>query len=82
MSIKALNSIIKILNKHNANIHVEDGQIVLHVPGLDPDSAVLAIDYKLGHRLPPEPALVLSAVEAPAWAMAVTETPSIETPSI
>ena len=73
MSIKALNSIIKILNKHNANIHVEDGQIVLNVPG-NIDSAVLAIDYKLGHRLPPEP--------APAWAMAVTETPSIETPSI
>ena len=68
MSIKALNSIIKILNKHNANIHVEDGQIVLNVTG-NIDSAVLAIDYKLGHRLPPEP--------APAWAMAVTETPSI-----
>ena len=74
MSIKALNSIVRILNKHNANIHIEDGQIVLHVPGLDPDSAVLAIDYKLGHRLPPEP--------APAWAIAVAETPSIETPSI
>lgn len=73
MSIKALNSIIKILNKHNANIHVEDGQIVLNVPG-NTDSAVLAIDYKLGHRLPPEP--------VPAWAIAVAETPSIETPSI
>ena len=68
MSIKALNSIIKILNKHNANIHVENGQIVLHVPDMNSDSAVLAIDYKLGHSLPPEP--------APAWAMAVTETPS------
>ena len=70
MSIKAVNSIIKVLNKHNANLHVEDGQIVLHVPGSSSDdSAILAIDYRLGQRLPPEP--------APAWTIAVTENPSI-----
>ena len=74
MSIKAVNSIIKVLNKHNANLHVEDGQIVLHVPGSNDDSAILAIDYRLGQRLPPEP--------APAWTIAVTEPQSTETPSI
>jgi len=74
MSIKALNSIIRILSKHNANLHVENGQIVLHVPGSSDDSAILAIDYRLGHRFPPEP--------APAWTIAVAEAMSEETPSI
>ena len=54
MSIKAVNSIIKTLQRYNATLYVDDGQLILSIPGNE-NSAVLMTEYRLGKQLPQVP---------------------------
>ena len=62
MSIKVVNSILRTLAKNRATLYVENGQIILAVPG-DDDGIVLMAEYRLGQRLPQLPYINHSEAE-------------------